>query len=112
MSTPRSKSRLSAFRKLSGKRMYISAASRMISGEELKYRNGLAGLRGRDMVPVLPSTPQFSIWCICSDKASSGEVRHLDTGTRTLLLQLGRTHPQDHPRVHAECDESSIISIN
>ena len=56
MSTSRSKSRSSTFRKLSGKRMYISTAIWMMSREELKYRNGLAGLRGRAVVPVLPST--------------------------------------------------------
>jgi hypothetical protein len=43
---PRSASRSSTFRRLSGKRTYIITTNRMISGEELKYRNGLAGFLG------------------------------------------------------------------
>jgi hypothetical protein len=41
---PRSNSRSSTFLSDSGKRTYIITTSRMTSGEELKYRNGLSGL--------------------------------------------------------------------
>lgn len=68
VSIPRSASRSYAFRKLSGNRTYIITTSRMISGEELKYRNGLAGLLG---LGIIPPCPQFiTSWCICSDRAS------------------------------------------
>jgi hypothetical protein len=43
MSMPRSKSRSSTFRRFSGNRTYNITAARITSGEELKYRNGLAG---------------------------------------------------------------------
>ena len=49
-----SNSRSSTFRRDSGKRMYIITTSRMISGDEWKYRNGLAGLRGRGMASLYP----------------------------------------------------------
>jgi hypothetical protein len=55
MSIPRLNSRSSTFLRLSGKRTYISTTSRITSGEELKYRNGLAGLRGRGMHPPYPA---------------------------------------------------------
>ena len=42
MSMPRSCSRSSTFRSESGNRTYIITARRMISGDVLKYRNGLA----------------------------------------------------------------------
>ena len=47
MSMPRSNSKSSTFRRLSGKRTYIMTTRRITSGEEWKYRNGFAGLRGR-----------------------------------------------------------------
>jgi hypothetical protein len=43
---PRSNNRSSTLRKLSGNRTYIITTRRMISGDELKYRNGLSSLRG------------------------------------------------------------------
>jgi len=43
MLMPRSNSRSSTFLKDSGNRTYISTASRITSGEELKRLNGLAG---------------------------------------------------------------------
>jgi hypothetical protein len=43
MSIPRSKSSASTFRSDSGNRMYIMTTSRIISGEEWKYRNGFSG---------------------------------------------------------------------
>jgi len=46
MSIPRAASGSSTFRKLGGKGTYIITTSRMISGEGLKYRNGLAGFLG------------------------------------------------------------------
>jgi hypothetical protein len=52
---PRSNSRTSTLRRLSRKRTYISTISRITFGEELKYRNGLAGLRGRGMRPPYPA---------------------------------------------------------
>jgi hypothetical protein len=48
MSMPRSNSRSSTFRKLSGKRTYIITTRRITSGDELKRRNGLGGL-ARDL---------------------------------------------------------------
>ena len=53
MSMPRSASRSSTLRKLSGKRTYIITTRRMISGDELKYRNGDIGLRGRGILPAI-----------------------------------------------------------
>jgi hypothetical protein len=44
MSIPRSKSRSSTFRRLSGKQTYIMITRRITSGDELKQRNGLGGL--------------------------------------------------------------------
>jgi len=43
MSMPRSNSRSSTLRELSGKRTYISTTRRITSGDELKRRNGLGG---------------------------------------------------------------------
>ena len=43
-SMPRSNSRSSTFRKLSGKRTYIITTRRITSGDELKRRNGLGAL--------------------------------------------------------------------
>ncbi len=45
----RSASRSFTFRSESGDRTYIITTKRMISGDELKYRNGLSGLRGLGM---------------------------------------------------------------
>jgi len=42
ISIPRSASRSSTLRRLNGNRTYIITTNRMISGDELKYRNGLA----------------------------------------------------------------------
>jgi hypothetical protein len=63
MSIPRSNSRSSTLRRLSGKRTYISTTSRITSGDELKRRNGLGGnaldfrlIRGRYHPPTLPAT--------------------------------------------------------
>ena len=42
MSIPRSKSRSSTFRSDSGNRTYIITTSRITSGDEWKYRNGLS----------------------------------------------------------------------
>ena len=44
MSMPRSNTRSSTLRNDSGNRTYIITARRMISGEELKYRNGFTDL--------------------------------------------------------------------
>jgi len=41
----------STSRKLSGKRMSTIITRRIASGDELKYRNGLAGLRGGGIRP-------------------------------------------------------------
>ena len=41
------------FRNDSEKRTYIMATRRMISGDELKYRNGDIGLRGRGILPAI-----------------------------------------------------------
>ncbi len=54
ISIPRSESRSSTLGKLSGERTYIIITRRMISGDQLDYRNGLAGVLGLDMTPVLP----------------------------------------------------------
>jgi hypothetical protein len=43
ISAPRPKSSSSTLRSDSGYRMYIITAMRIISGDELKHRNGLAG---------------------------------------------------------------------
>lgn len=51
---PRSASRSSTFRKLSGNRTYIITTKRMISGHELKYQNGLVGLLGLGMTLPYP----------------------------------------------------------
>ena len=44
MSMPRSNNRSSTLRRLSGNRTYIMTTSRITSGDELKQRNGLAGV--------------------------------------------------------------------
>jgi len=49
MSIPRSNSRSSTFRRLSGNRTYIITTRRITSGEELKKRNRLTGFLGRDI---------------------------------------------------------------
>jgi hypothetical protein len=69
MSTPRSNNKSSTFRKLSGNRIYIMTTSRITSGEELKYLNGLAGLRGRGIrgLYIAPVTKG----CIWFDSAAS-----------------------------------------
>ena len=54
MSIPRSNYRPSTFRKLRGKRTYIITTRRMTSGDELKYRNGLAGFLSLDINPPHP----------------------------------------------------------
>ena len=61
------KSRSSTFRKLSGKRTYIITTRRITSGDELKQRNGLAGLRGRGMLLACPLL--ITDRCIWSDRA-------------------------------------------
>jgi len=55
MSMPRSNNRSSTFRRLSGNRTYIITTSRITSGEEWKYRKGLAGLRRRGMPLLYPT---------------------------------------------------------
>jgi hypothetical protein len=49
MSIPRSNSRSSTFLNDSGYRTYIITTRRITSGDELKQRNGLAGLQGLGM---------------------------------------------------------------
>lgn len=61
----------------------------MISGEELKYRNGLAGFL--DLGIGLPC-PQFVTGrCICSDRAACGG---LDADTRKALSRSGPVQPE------------------
>jgi aryl-alcohol dehydrogenase-like predicted oxidoreductase len=67
MSIPRSKSRSSTFRRLSGTRTYISTTSRITSGDESKYRNGVAGLRGRGI--HLPYPLELTSRCTWFDRA-------------------------------------------
>jgi hypothetical protein len=50
---PRSCSRSSTFLNDSGYFTYISTSNRITSRDELKQRNGDAGLRGRGMAPPL-----------------------------------------------------------
>jgi len=50
-SIPSSNSRSFTFSSDSGNQTYISTTSRITSGDEWKYRNGLAGLRGLGMPP-------------------------------------------------------------
>jgi hypothetical protein len=66
MSMPRSASRSSTFLRLSGYFTYIITARRITSGEELKWRNGLAGLRGRGMDGPYPQI--LTQKCIWSDR--------------------------------------------
>jgi hypothetical protein len=53
------KQQISTFLRLSGNRTYNITAARNTSGEELKYRNGLAGLGfvGRAIAPDYQSQP-------------------------------------------------------
>ena len=75
MSIPRSASRSSQLRRLRVKRPYIITTSRMISNEELKKRNGLAGLQGLGIKPPCPEPLTFGAFAltdrarICSDSA-------------------------------------------
>ena len=69
MSIPRSNSRASTFRSDSGNRTYIMTTRRMISGEELKQRNGLAGWRGLGIGRNYPPKPALQSRFICSDSA-------------------------------------------
>ena len=46
-------------RRLSGKRTYIMTKTRITSGDELKYRNGLAVLRGRGISTPYPGS---AVW--------------------------------------------------
>lgn len=62
-SIPRSNSWWSAFRRLNGKRAYISTTNRITSGDELKRRNGLGGnaldfrlIRYQYQPPARPAT--------------------------------------------------------
>jgi hypothetical protein len=73
MSTPRSNNKSSTFRKLSGNRIYIMTTSRITSGEELKYLNGLAGLRGRGIrgLYIAPVT-KGCIWFDSAECAAQG----------------------------------------
>ena len=47
----------------------------MISGVELNYRNGLAGIRGLGITIALLNPPHFSIECICLDSRALYEQR-------------------------------------
>ena len=68
MSIPRSNKRSSTFRKLSGKRTYINTIKRITSGDELKQRNGLGGLRARGMRSPYPGP--VSGWCSWFDSTA------------------------------------------
>lgn len=65
MSIPRSNSRSSTFLSDSGNRTYISTTSRITLGEELKYRNGEAGLRARGMLLPDPVQPISTASAFC-----------------------------------------------
>jgi hypothetical protein len=71
MSIPRSKSRSSTFHSETGYLTYIITTSLITSGDELKYRKGLAGLGGRGNplpYPIL-SYRLANVRCICPNRA-------------------------------------------
>lgn len=66
---PTLKQQSSTLRSDRGKRTYIITTNRITSGDELKYRNGLAGLLGRG-IHLTHSAPIINR-CIWSDRAGS-----------------------------------------
>ena len=80
----RSNSRSSTLRSDSGNRTYSITTSRITSGEEWNYRNGLTGFQGRDMpVPYPPRYRHIATGCSCIDRAGRCTLAHC--GTECLL---------------------------
>jgi len=75
-------------RRLSGKRTYISTTNRITSGDELMYRNGLAGLRGRGIPP--PYSALLTSWCTWFDR-----TRTCISATRRIISGDDRSSVKD-----------------
>lgn len=67
MAIPRSASRSSTFTKDSGYRTYIITIRRITSGDELKYRNGLAGFFLRGFQTPCPHHPYQQVHLLLQD---------------------------------------------
>ena len=54
-----------------GNRTHNITTRQITSGDESKYQNGLAGLRGRGIALPYPPPPTHANRCVCSDSTHS-----------------------------------------
>ena len=95
MSIPRSNSRSSTLRKLSGNRTYIMTTKRITSGDELKHRNGLSGFAlDLRFVPARYQHP----WALphWSDGASERALEK-QNGLGGSVAPIARRRPRSDP---------------
>lgn len=71
---------------LGGKRTYIITTSRMISGEELKYRNALTGLLDLGFRPTSPQS--VTSWRICSHTVRLSAIQFVGLFPRAIIWNV------------------------